>query len=353
MRIKPVQWKEDRDKSSFGQQAFTIFDEKIRKLAPKKGSNMLFHIEKGNFCLLKYEGHNFWVTDGGPYKGVKRRASVNVRGSHRLSFEWDEEFGIWLVSSEDQNLFLHLEWESLDGKIETFQPLRMMDSPEMVEIILARLIKRPNYFEKVIVPFLRGRPTQFHIPSRSLFKSKACSPRSEKERLLSSFEKATAHLVQGDFVYVGCKEEVYLLTLAKDDDGRPYMQGTYTTSAKPILFFSNGYLGYYSIYDVEKITRMRDGRWVVDLPSFPDPSGEMKLFVFPIIQRYQNCKNTIFMGEPELITGDKKEALAHFATTDFAEFADVVEKYADSHNMVSPFNYAVERRVICSGRYFF
>jgi len=51
-------------------------------------------------------------------------------------------------------------------------------------------------------------------------------------------------------------------------------------------------------------------------------------FIFSAMGIKQNCKNTIFDGEPEVITGDTNEALAHFKTTDFKEFGDIIEAYA-------------------------
>lgn len=52
--------------------------------------------------------------------------------------------------------------------------------------------------------------------------------------------------------------------------------------------------------------------------------------------RSQDCKNFIFTGEPDLITGNLSEALSHFRTTDFKEFEDVVKNYANKVNEPTP-----------------
>lgn len=350
----------DLREDDFGQKSFAIFEEKIKRNFSREGANILFFLEKGkSFYLIKYEKHDFSITDGSRSRvnrnafvgslfrsgsrRIRRKATANVYGSHRLDFEWDEEFGIWLVCSEGRDLFLNLEWEYSDGEIATYQPFRIAGTPIRIESILARLLRR-NYFEKVIVPFLESSPTEFNPPPRPRLKRRFFWREKEKDSIHKRFEKAVARLAQGDFVYVGSKEEVYLLTLAKNDDGKPYMQGTYTTSAKPMLFFSNGFLNFLSVYDA------RQGK---EMPGFFNCFGEKKPFIFPAIKRYQHCQHTIFTGEPELITGDKKKALEHFATTDFAEFADVVEKYADNHKVIHPAGFATEKKLVCNSRYFY
>jgi len=158
------------------------------------------------------------------------------------------------------------------------------------------------------------------------------------------YEKATGGLEHGSFVYVGCKEEVYLLCVAKGEDKKPYMQGTYLTSTKPIFYFSNNYLDFISRPDAEKPKFKGTKNDLCnaaiyrnyDIPGF---NGEP--FIFPQMGREQNCKNAIFIGEPELITGDLGEALIHFQTTDFAEFPDIVEEYASTSGFIHP---SFERR---------
>ncbi len=66
------------------------------------------------------------------------------------------------------------------------------------------------------------------------------------------------------------------------------------------------------------------------------PSFENEPFVFSAMGRKQDCKNAIFTGEPNLITGDLYEALTHFETTDFSEFSDIVTRYANNIKKPTP-----------------
>ncbi len=262
-----------------------------------------------------------------------KRHKLNVYGTHRLDFSLDEEFGIFLPSSADCDMFLTFARETIDGEIVPRE-----DEIEIIvgdDLIAARLrnIVRPQYFEDVVAPLLEGKCTRFNVPKWS----KRWFCRVNKFTLLDRFEKATRSLNHGAFVYVGCKEEVYLLGLARGDDGLLYMQGTYSTSTKPMFYFSNNYLGFISKYDAEKpIFRGKGMCNAATHRTYDIPGFGGQLFIFPQMGRHQNCKNVVFTGEPEVITGNIDRALAHFVTTDFAEFRDVLERYAEQINVVHP-----------------
>ena len=159
--------------------------------------------------------------------------------------------------------------------------------------------------------------------------------------------KATKDLEHGDFVYVGSKEEVFLLGVAKENDGSLYMQGTYTTSAKPMFYFSNNYLGHMSRTDMQRPMFKGDGPCnVAEYRTSDAPGFNGTPFIFTSMGRDQDCKNHIFTGEPDIITGNLEEALGHFRTTDFKEFEDVVKAYA--HKIKEPTPNAVP-----NGKFFY
>jgi len=110
-----------------------------------------------------------------------------------------------------------------------------------------------------------------------------------------------------------------------------YSQGTYTTSVKPPLFFSNTFVGHMGPSDMKRKLWKGDPNWMYNCAEYrsEDPPGfKEKPYIFTSIGRTQNCKSHIFTGEPEIITGNLDEALQHFQTTDFKEFTDVVKNYA-------------------------
>jgi len=327
----------------------------------EQGQNMLLKVG-ATYSLMKYEKHDVSVENHNTHRYNRHTSIVtsnwlladteekrrelaekqrrewkrhkgNIYGTHRLDFAFDEEFEIFLPSSADCDMFLTLARETAKGEVVPRE-----DAIDIVvgdDLIVAKLrdIVRPQYFEEVVVPLLGGKCTKFEVPKWG----KRWLRRVNKFTLLDRFEKATRNLNHGAFVYVGCKEEVYLLGLARGDDGRPYMQGTYSTSTKPMFYFSNNYLEFISRHDAEKPKFKGNGGCNVavyrtcDIPGFDEQP-----FIFPQMGRHQNCKNTIFTGEPQMITGDVNEALTHLATTDFAEFADIVERYAKQIGVVNP-----------------
>ncbi len=256
-----------------------------------------------------------------------KRHKGNVYGTHRLDFTFDEEFELFLPSSKDSDMFLTLARETSDGEVVlNGDVIEVTTDNDLIESRL-RGITYPQYFNAVVVPFLENRHTEFQIPKYS----KRWFRKTNRFTLCDRFEKETQKLEHGAFVYVGCKEEVYLLGLARNDDGSVYMQGTYTTSTKPLFYFSNNYLDFVSKYDAEKPKFDGDGMCnVAEYRTYDISEFSGQKFIFPQMGRTQDCKNTIFTGEPELITGDSEKALEHFTSTDFAEFSGIVERYAKS-----------------------
>ena len=336
---------------------FVPYNEQLASVNP--GDNVLYKVDNV-YSLLKYERHDTSIENHDVHRysrhasfvtsdwlladtnekrqrlteqqqKERRRYKSNIYGTHGLEFKQDQEFDLYLPSSEKSDLFLTVARENNEGEAtQTEHIIEVTTNPDEIVSELQR-ITRPLYFETVITPFLRGRSTSLKIPSWN----SRWYHRVNRRTLLSRFEKKTRHLKHGDFVYVGCKEEVYLLGLARDENDMPYMQGTYTTSIKPMFYFSHNYLNFISRHDAEKPKFSGEGACNVakyrtyDVPEFGDQP-----FVFPQMGRRQNCKNTIFNSEPQLITGNVDEAMDHFATTDFAEFADVVRRYAEQVHIV-------------------
>ena len=243
-----------------------------------------------------------------------KRFKGNIFASHRMDFTFDMELQEYLPASYDQDLFMKLAQANIKGEITHRQdPIEVVTDPKGVLEILQRIM-RPGYLDAVIVPFLDGRSTEFRVPTWK--PHRWGFQKTDMDKLLARFGREVREIPHGGFVYVGCKEEVYLLGLARGDSDTLHMQGTYTTSTKPPLYFSNNHLHHFD----SRSAKYSDSR----APSFNDVP-----FVFPQVGRSQNCKNTIFTGEPDVITGDLDEALAHFATTDFAEFGDMVRRYRE------------------------
>lgn len=305
----------------------------------KKGENMLLDFGEEGCSLLKFEElrteilpfnehrlhrHTIIGCILQEYKGIRHHVYGCVYGTHRLDFTHDKELGIYLPSSSNRDMFLDLADLTGDGEIIKKEALpTVIASPGGIRLRFKE-IAREKYFEDVIEPFLAGELTKFKVPrwKRHVLPFKL-------HHMLRRYARAVRPLAHGDFVYIGCKEEVYCMAVAKNEFGDPYMQGTYTTSAKPPLYFSNNHLEFISRHDAEMPKHKGGGPCnVAQYRTYDIPGFGGKPFIFPQMGRTQNCKNTIFTGEPDIITGDILEALAHFAHTDFAEFSDIVEHYA-------------------------
>ena len=255
-----------------------------------------------------------------------RRHKLNVFGTHCLEFEYDKEFAIFIPSSKNSDVFITVAKETMEGCVIPDAIVEVITNENLIFRAMNEIV-RPNYFIKVIWPFIRGESTVLEppkIPKKKLFGKHPFVKAHER------YSKAACSLDEGSFLYVGSKEEVYLLTVAKDNDGHPCMQGTYTVSGKPLFYFSNNYLGFISRYDAEKPKFEGDGLCNVARYRTYDIAGfGGKPFIFPQMGRGQDCKNSLFTGYPEIITGKISEALEHFFTTDFSEYADIVWRYAE------------------------
>ena len=284
-----------------------------------------------------------------PSKRIIKKLRAEILGTHRIDFIFDNEFEIYMPSAENHtDLYLTLANKYANGREEnTYDGIRIILGENLIRKRLEE-ITRLEYYKRNIIPFLESRPTDLQIPStktdRNIFTGlieRIKGTKDARKHYFDSFnlieglrwlKNVANDLNHGDFVYVGSKEEVYLLGVAKNEWDSLYMQGTYTTSTKPILWFSNNYLGPMGKYDMEKPIFKGVGNScnVAQYRTSGVPEFEGKPFIFSAIGRKQNCKNTIFTGEPDLITGDIEEAIYHFRTTNFAEFEDIVRKYSEN-----------------------
>lgn len=334
----------------------TSFENQLEGL--QGGENILVFYQ-GRYSLIKYESHKFeeepwnnhrhsrFVVMGDMSLLVDRtkeekektanrmyceykRHKLNIYGTHCLDFSFDEEFQFYLPSSSGSDIFLTLLNENKDGELNLKdENLKIFTKTEDVFDVVSEIV-RPKYLRDVIVPFLEERATGLKIPGKRNKILNFSNVFNWRNNLYRFLEKQD----HGTFVYIGCKQEVYLVVVAKCN-GKPYMQGTYTTSLKPLFYFSNNYLGFISKYDAEKPKFEGEGSVnVAEYRTYDIPSFEKKPFVFPQMGRSQNCKNVIVTGEPELMTANLSEALEHLKTTDFAEFEDVVKRYAETADTV-------------------
>lgn len=348
----------------------------------EEGENVL--IEYGNtISLLKYEGAEIGsndplkvranrhtnvyclgnllfpqkgdpLTDPDPSKKIEEKARAEILGTHRIDFNFDDEFGIHIPSAEQHtDLYLELANKYADNRVESVYDKIDITTGDSAITDKLKKITRPQYFEQNVLPFIENRTTDRELPgwndngnffSGLLNKAKGTDDKRKpiyrkfnKLVALDWFSRATNHMEHGSFVYVGCNEEVYLLGVAKDDDGKPYMQGTYNTSTKPMFWFSNNLLGHMSAGDMNKPLFKGQGLCNVAVYRTSEPPGfNGEPFIFTAMGRTQDCKNHMFTGEPDIITGDLSEALSHFRTTDFNEFEDIVKAYATKINEPNP-----------------
>lgn len=69
-----------------------------------------------------------------------------------------------MPSSSDRDLFLRLANELMDGTIEVVKKTVSILAED--DLIAKRLqeITRQEYFKKVVIPFLHGKPTKYKMP---------------------------------------------------------------------------------------------------------------------------------------------------------------------------------------------
>jgi hypothetical protein len=294
-------------------------------------------------------------------KRIIEKARLEILGTHRLDFTLDEEFDFYMPSANDNtDLYLTLAQKYGDGRIEPYFDEISTTIDEKLIIKKLKEITKPNYFEQNILPFVENRETNLEMPKwnskinffKNLMRKKIDKRKPTYLKFNSYIGKewlsnVAKDLSFGNFVYVGSKEQVYLLGVAKNHDGSLYNQGTYTTSTKPMLWFSNNYLGHMNNFDMQRPLFKGNGPCnVAEYRTSNPPSFNGNPYIFSAIGRNQCCKNSIFSGEPQLITGDLSEALDHLKTTDFNEFEDVVKLYSQKINEPTP-------NAKPNGKYFF
>jgi hypothetical protein len=310
----------------------------------------------GNFIRPDWayegEGEKKWqkerdnnpLTHKNPAKRVVKKLITNFYGTHRIDFSYDSEFDIHLVNSDNNDLYLNIANKYANGDSK-----KLFDSIDLIvgdETIIKELSKitKPEYFKKSILPFIESRPTDLEIPkwhtnsdiitkALNFFKKKSIKPNYSKFDMSVGWNwltNVTENMNHGDFLYVGSKKDVYLMGITKLNN-KVVSQGTYTTSTKPMLFFSNTFVGNMGVMDMKRRLWMGEPNEPYNCGEYrsSDPPGfNKKPYIFSAIGRHQCCKLSLFDGEPDIITGNLNDALEHFQTTDFKEFIDIVEKYA-------------------------
>lgn len=282
-------------------------------------------------------------THRNPAQRIKDMARVEILGSHKVSLQYDDELGIHLSRSENHSdVYLNLAKRYADGHVEKcFEAIEVTHGDRFIEDRL-RSMTRPGFFETNIRPFLEGRPTGLEAPAyrtrnniitglpRRVMKdnndTKPHFDSFERSEGFRWFERVCEHTEEDQPVYIGSKEEVYIVPAGNPDriDGL----GKVPEKQTKILWFSNNYIGGYNPRE-ENMVR----------GDFCPPSLGKEPFVFTAIGRYQSPKNCVFNGEPEIITADMGQAMAHFKETDFSEFKDTVQTYINSQRTQTPILY--------------
>ncbi len=227
----------------------------------EKGQNVLFEFGD-TVSLLKYEGAQIGSSDplvhranrhtnivcmgnilmpreNDPYihkdpaKRIIEKARAEFLGTHRIDFTFDKEFGIYLPSADSHtDLHLDLARKYADGRVEKNYDVVNIVADGSLIVKRLKEITRPGYFDTNVVPFLESRPTGLRMPKWKTNESLANGLKNlifEKNRpkyvrfdmseAYRWFTEATKDMERGSFVYVGGKEEVYMLGLAKDGYG--------------------------------------------------------------------------------------------------------------------------------------
>ncbi len=248
------------------------------------------------------------------------RETLRAETELRIDFVRDSEFGVYLPRSESVNFSCELSTLRASGLIEGRVPPTIVSD---IDEIRARLkeVCTPYFFQHVIERFLEGVASHFE------------TPRLSKNRLTGDarFGRATSALKDGDFFFIGSKQEVFMGGLARNSDGSIFYQGTYLASTKPFLFFTNSFLGHLSPHDMRRplATHKHHNNAARYRGSNPPKIGG-KYFVFPHIGREQHCKYTAMSAIPDIITGSVSEALWYLRTvSDFADREELVARYAE------------------------
>lgn len=266
--------------------------------------------------------------------GIKAKLSANVYATHRLDFTLDKEFQVYFPNtSMGTDLMFEIRHAFSGGKItDVSGSPKITNDPFLINERLRQIV-RPQYFEQVVVPFLESRPTSIRIPGTKSWKEWFAAKKKQAVRSWDELLKPVKNIQQGDFLYVGSSDQVYLLGAVYSRDG---LSRYYST--KPSLYFARNYLGFTSQHQgtlkppppgVEYYDSGKYLDW--DIPGF-----QGKRFVFLQIGRGQDCKNSCDMWNATIITSSLEEAVEHFKMTDFAEYGDLVVEYAKRINEPHP-----------------
>lgn len=256
---------------------------------------------------------------------------IDIRGTHCLELIKDPEFNIFMPQSSGFEFSFDLTGTARVDPLGNVSGRTYVSADYGDIISTLKSALRPGYYQDVIAPFLDSRPTQFDTPRWS----EQVLPYTLYAHI-DQVGYALEAVNEGDFFYIGSKEHVCLLGAVKDDIHHLANGACLLQSTRPIMCFSNSYLALLPRYIPCESSGVS-----MDIPRFAG-----KPFIFPSIRRHQDHLTTAFSGEPKMMTSNLEQALEHFRTTDFAEFEDIIYKYAKSMDRI-PAGYAK------TGRYFF
>lgn len=300
----------------------------IKELGP--GQNLLVVGEdEKKLSLLKYEacvdarysGREFPVSrnltlsiipPGCDDVNVKERDFFGILATHRLNFSFDPKLRAYLPSSDcDADLYVPYAQIYKDGREEALSLPQLITEDTKIWDKFVEATIDAVYIQRNIDPFLDARPTGLKVPDRRDLQARlsrlffgggdANRPRSLFWNRAIGAEwlaEATKNLEEGEVVYIGAQNEVWLGQLVLDE------RRSLVLDRNSLFRFSNEYLGPYGSND-------RDSR----IPTFAGLP-----FVFSGIGYGSPCKHPFMMNEPQIITGDGDLAGAHFWKTVFSTY---------------------------------
>ena len=276
----------------------------------EQGKNLL--IVTGNcLSLLKYKGNESRIKSAGNY----RELGCVFPTSLLINFIFSPEFETFFPSSSREEVYIPFALET-PGKGILFHkgiPTIVAKEEEIKRYLMERLDE--CCYTKIAIPFLESKPTKFQIPEERTI------PFRETLDEINSFLSKLNH---GQFFYIGCQTEVYLIIAPDMSDGPTLViDGEEGIPTEHLLYFSNNYLGLHSVREEHrKSLCARSSRKPTQIPNFQGVP-----FVIPNIGSEQDSDNRIIYGIPTIITSDISKAIRHFRTTDFSGFEWLVKKF--------------------------
>lgn len=264
--------------------------------------------------------------------GIVKKLYANVEATHRLDFTEDEEFKVFFPNTF-MGTDLHLD---LIHRLKTGDITNVSGAPIITfeeSLIESRLqeVCRPKYYQDVVVPFLKSRPTS--IPPMGVTNKWDIFKKAFHRKYNWREEIRSKDIKHGDFIYVASIGSVYLLGAVMDQG-----ELCLSSSTKPSLYFSRNYLEFISWYEALRPKPPAGLKFYESCKyrNFDLPGFDNKPFIFHQIGRGQDCKNSTTSMKPIFITSNTKEAVNHFKTTEFAEFSDLVLEYSERIKMPHP-----------------